>query len=66
MHETHGRCGDGRQGLEKQVAARQADGDLGHVPMMLCPVLSFARSGMPTERMTMLIIRASRASVSVR
>ncbi|KAM0702591.1 hypothetical protein Q7P35_010022 [Cladosporium inversicolor] len=45
-------------GLEKQVAARQADGDLGHVPMMLCPVLLFARSGMPTEKTTMLIIRA--------
>ena len=38
MHENYGRCGDGRQGPQKQVAARQADWDLGHVPMMLCPV----------------------------
>ena len=28
------------------------------MPMMLCPVLLFARAGMPTEKTTMLIIRA--------
>jgi hypothetical protein len=39
----------GDRALQKQVAARQADWDLGHVPMLLCTVLLFARSGMPTE-----------------
>lgn len=50
MHENHGRCGDGRQGPQKQVAARQADWDLGHVPMLLCSEVIVARSGMPTEK----------------
>lgn len=50
MHENYGRCGDGRQGPQKQVAARQADWDLGHVPNdAVSGAHFFARSGMPTK-----------------
>ena len=67
MHENHGRCGDGRQGPQKQVAASlQADWDLGHVPMMLC-LVPFLREIRHADReQVTLIIRAKALIASAR